>query len=175
MEKAFLDALVGHAYPSDPRPRPIPDPHGDLYALDREQIAAYGAFRRKLTRVQNNMPTTKAQARLDHAGNTSIPKEFESFCFVLAMGMAYAGSTPQSWARYAVNALSAEENQAALRFLDRMVDRNYDAAELERLWDGLVRNLGLVVEGDLHRFFVGIRGEMAKLIRATHIRRHSGR
>lgn len=141
--------------------------------LDRAQVAAYGAFRRQLRKVENNMPVSKAQARLDRGGNSSIPTEFQSFCFSLAMGFGYAGSTEKSWTRYAVNALTVEQSQAALRFLNRIAEGNYDAEELQRVWDKCVADLGLAFEGDLRTFFLSIRSEMVKLVKPTHARRHS--
>lgn len=45
LERAFLDDLLGF----DSRPaRPIPDPKGDIYMLDDEQLNAYFEFRKSL-------------------------------------------------------------------------------------------------------------------------------
>lgn len=175
LEKAFLDELVGHPYPAHLPLRPIPDPHGDLYVLDRAQVAAYGAFRRRMRKVENSMSVSKVQAQLDRGGNSSIPSEFQSFCFSLAMGFSYADSTPQKMVQYAVNTLSREEKEAAVRFLDRVAEGNYDAENLQRVWDKVVADLGLVFEGDVRAFFLNIRLEMAKVFKPSHARRHSRR
>lgn len=45
-EKAFLDKVTNQHYAAELLPRPIPDPSGDFYALDDEQLAAYSSFRR---------------------------------------------------------------------------------------------------------------------------------
>ena len=45
-EKAFLDQLTKQYYAPELLPRPIPDPSGDFYALDDEELAAYSSFRR---------------------------------------------------------------------------------------------------------------------------------
>jgi hypothetical protein len=47
-EKAFLDELTGARYSPKALPRPVPDPHGDFYMLDDEQLDAYSAFRKKM-------------------------------------------------------------------------------------------------------------------------------
>jgi hypothetical protein len=49
-EKAFLDDLIKQYYAPELLPRPIPDPPGDFYALNDEQLAAYSAFRRNSER-----------------------------------------------------------------------------------------------------------------------------
>ncbi len=92
-----------------------------MYVLDRDQIATYGSFRRGLRRALDKMVTRKAPARLDQR---TIPREFESFCTCLVMGMKYAGSTPKEWVQYAVNASGREHSQAALRFFDRIACQN---------------------------------------------------
>lgn len=48
LERAFLDELVGAWRSPKLSPRPVPDPDGDLYMLDDEQLDAYFAFRKKL-------------------------------------------------------------------------------------------------------------------------------
>lgn len=47
-EKAFLNKLTKQYYAPELLPRPIPDPPGDFYALNDEQLAAYSSFRRNL-------------------------------------------------------------------------------------------------------------------------------
>ena len=173
IEKAFLDQLIGHPYPAHLAPRPVPDPHQDHYMLDREQMAAYVAFRRKLKRIDNDMPVRKAQARLEHGAETAIPTEFQSFCSSLAMGLKYAGSTPETVVEYAVNIHSREEREAALRFLDRIAASNYDADALQRVWAHCMSDFGLTCEGDLRAFFLTVRAELAKLVKPTIARHHS--
>jgi hypothetical protein len=46
--RAFLDDLAGPNWLGDPSERPVPDPPGDYYVLDQEQLNAYRAFRRRL-------------------------------------------------------------------------------------------------------------------------------
>lgn len=108
-------------------------------------------------------------------GNSSIPSEFQSFCFSLAMGFSYAGSTPQKMVQFAVNTLSREEKEAAARFLDRVADGNYNAEDLQRVWDKGVADLGLVFEGDVRALFLNIRSEMVRVFKPSHARRHSRR
>lgn len=175
MEKAYLDQLIGHPYPAHLAPRPIPDHIGDLYMLDRQQFAAYNAFRHKLKRIENRMPARKAQARLEAGAESAIPHEFESLCLSLAVGLAYAGSTPKKATHYAIATLAREESETALRYLNRIAAGNYDAAALQRLWDRCTSDLGLFFEGDLRAFFLSIRSEMAKLVNLTIARRHSRR
>ena len=91
------------------------------------------------------------------------------------MGIAYAGSTPKKVVRYAITTLAREESETALRFLNRIAEGNYDAAELQRLWDRCIADLDLTFEGDLRTFFLTIRSEMAKLVKPTIARRHSRR
>ena len=73
------------------------------------------------------------------------------------MGMKYEGSTPKKLVEYAVNTLSREDSETALRFLNRIADRNYDAAQLQQLWDGCVSDFGLWFKGDLRDFPLRIR------------------
>ncbi|MGE0851138.1 MAG: hypothetical protein AB7O44_16165 [Hyphomicrobiaceae bacterium] len=47
-ERAFLNELTKQYYAPELLPRSIPDPSGDFYALNDEQLAAYSAFRRNL-------------------------------------------------------------------------------------------------------------------------------
>ena len=128
-----------------------------------------------MRKVENSMPASKVQAQLDRGGNSSIPSEFQSFCFSLAMGFRYADSTPQKMVQYAVNTLSREEKEAAVRFLDRIAEGNYDAEDLQRVWDKGVADLGLVFKGDVRAFFLNIRSEMVKVFKPSHARRHSRR
>ena len=145
-----------------------------MYARSRPS-AAYGAFRRDLRKTFDKMATRKFQTRSGGAANTAIPAAFRSFCSSLVMGMKYEGSTPKKWVEYAVNTLSREDSETALRFLNRIADRNYDAAQLQQLWDGCVSDFGLWFKGDLRAFLLRIRSEMAKLVRPTVNRRHSRR
>ncbi len=174
MEKAFLGELIGHPYPAERALREVPDPVGDFYMLSHEQMRAYGKFHRKLGRIERELPARKAQDRLLH-GEDTIPPEFQSFCLSLAMGLKYAGSSPQSVVRYAVNVHSREESEAALRFLNRIAAGNYDATELQRLWDRCIADMDLTSQGDPRPFLLSVRAEMAKLIKPTADRRHSRR
>lgn len=175
LEKTFLDALVGHPHPAHLPPRPIPDPHHDMYMLDHEQLAAYGAFRRNLRKALDDMATGKAQLRLNRAANAPIPREFQSFCVSLLLAMRYAGATPEQWVQYVVNDISREDQEAALRFLNRIAADNYDAANLQRFWDAWTSQLGLSIEGDLRAFLLSIGEEMAKVVRPSVVHRHSRR
>jgi len=47
-EKAFLNELTGQFYAPRLLPRPVPDPTGDWYMLNEEQLNAYSAFRKRL-------------------------------------------------------------------------------------------------------------------------------
>lgn len=49
-EKSFLNDLTNRTYASQSLPRPIPDPTQDFYVLTDEQLEAYSAFRKKLSR-----------------------------------------------------------------------------------------------------------------------------
>jgi hypothetical protein len=44
-ERTFLDNLVGRE--NGALPRPVPDPSGDFYSLNDEQLNAYSAFRKE--------------------------------------------------------------------------------------------------------------------------------
>ena len=46
-ERAFLDNLVGAYFAPHLLPRPVPDPSGDFYMLDVQQLETYSAFRKK--------------------------------------------------------------------------------------------------------------------------------
>lgn len=50
-KKGFLDNLVGQYYHESLLPRPMPDPHGDFYMLDKEQFEVYCAFRRAIDKA----------------------------------------------------------------------------------------------------------------------------
>ena len=50
-EKAFLDDLTGQFYAPELLPRPVPDPSGDWFMLDDEQLNAYSAFRHELDKL----------------------------------------------------------------------------------------------------------------------------
>lgn len=47
-EKVFLNEITGQFYAAELLPRPIPDPTGDFYMLNDEQLDAYSAFRKRL-------------------------------------------------------------------------------------------------------------------------------
>jgi hypothetical protein len=50
-EKAFLGELTGLRPTADMPTRPIPDPTTDFYVLNDEQLAAYSAFRKTISKV----------------------------------------------------------------------------------------------------------------------------
>lgn len=52
-EKAFLNELTKQHYAPELLPRPIPDPRGDFYALNDEQLAAYSSFRHNLQQAED--------------------------------------------------------------------------------------------------------------------------
>jgi hypothetical protein len=52
-EKAFLNELTNQHYAPEVLPRPIPDPSGDFYQLNDEQLAAYSSFRHHLQKREN--------------------------------------------------------------------------------------------------------------------------
>lgn len=171
METAFLDELSGH--PVDRAPRPVPDRHACLYMLSREQFRAYAKFHRKLDRIEREMPVRKAEDRMRHGAENLTSREFESFCMSPALGLAYVDLTPESAVRYAINTLTREEREGALRFLDCIAAGNHDAAALEQVWDRCTSDAGLSRETDVRTFFLAVRAEMAKLVKPVIKRRHA--
>jgi len=56
MYKAFLNELEGRYYHPAILPRPVPDPGGDMYMLNDEQLAAFGRFTRNASRLARGFP-----------------------------------------------------------------------------------------------------------------------
>lgn len=173
LAKAILDELEGNPHPPHAGARPIPDPNTDVYMLSRDQIAVYGAFRRNLKKFEAAMAIREAQSHSAGEGDSAVPRAFRSFCFSLAIGMKYAGPTPERSVRYAAGTLSREVCEGALRFLDRIAHNNYDADAVHEFWRGCASDLGFIIEGDIRQFFLSVRAETTKIVKPTVSRRHT--